>query len=221
MTSTTDPKKILAEAKARKAVAEAEQAEYHAQMTRLSLDAEERSERNPLASNFNNRVYHFNGPVNGPKVEHAISTLTVWHRLFPGEDFKIVFHSPGGSVFDGMALFDHVTYLRGQGHKITTIAQGYAASMGGILLQAGDVRAMGKESYVLIHEISTVAIGKASELEDEVAFLKKMGERVIKIFVGRSGGKLTEAQFKKMWKKTDCWLDSDDCLRLGIVDEVV
>ena len=54
--------------------------------------------------------------------------------------------------------------------------------MAGILLQAGDIRIMGAESWLMIHEISFGASGKIGEIEDTVEWVKKIQERVVKIF---------------------------------------
>jgi ATP-dependent protease ClpP protease subunit len=128
--------------------------------------------------------------------------------------------SPGGSVFAGMVLFDHIVAMREKGWHFTTISRGYAASMGGILLQAGDVRVCGPESYILIHEISTGAVGKIGELEDTVEFTNMIQKRVNDIFVSRSGGKVTSSKLRAMYRRKDFWLDSSKSLSLGIVDEI-
>jgi ATP-dependent protease ClpP protease subunit len=100
------------------------------------------------------------------------------------------------------------------------VCRGYAASMGGILLQAGDVRVCGPESYILIHEISSGAVGKIGDLEDEVEFVKMIQKRVNDIFVARSGGKVTATKLRNMYRRKDFWLDSTKALALGIVDEI-
>jgi len=117
-----------------------------------------------------------------------------------------------------MALFDHIVTMRANGWHVTTTARGYAASMAGILLQAGDVRTMGRQSYLLIHEVQAAAMGTMGEIEDEVEFLKKIQNRILSIFAERS--RLTVPQLRRRWKRKNWWLDSDEALKLGIVDEV-
>ncbi len=95
---------------------------------------------------------------------------------------------------------------------------GMAASMGGILLQAGDKRVIGSESVLLVHEISFGAGGKIGEVEDEVAFAKMLTQRVLKIFANRT--KMTARQIDAKWKRKDWWMDSDEALKLGFVDEI-
>lgn len=172
------------------------------------------------ASDDRNHVYNFTKPVGDGTVAEAIAHLSRWSRRTPGVPITIVFSSPGGEVFAGFALFDFLLNLRKQGHFITTICRGMAASMAGILLQAGDKRVMGKESYLLIHEVAAGAIGKAFEVKDEAEFLDLMMERVYRIFAERSGGKTTTKALKKLVERKDYWCDSTEALKRGFVDEV-
>jgi ATP-dependent protease ClpP protease subunit len=207
------------EADLRKALADAEAEE-------LVLQETKDNEKNRQAANFFHRVYRFTTPVSETSVAACISTLDKWHRLDPGAAFEIIFSSPGGSVIDGLALVDHIRSLSRDGHFITIGAEGWAASMAGILLQAGDRRWIGKESWLLIHEISAGAFGNISEMEDRVAWLKRIQERVIKMFLGRAADAIgaenvmSVQKFKESWKKTDWFLDSDQAMELGFVDEV-
>jgi len=72
-----------------------------------------------------------------------------------------------------MALYDYVRGLRRQGHHVTTSSLGYAASMAGILLQVGDKRIMGAESWLLIHEGSFGAVGSVGQVEDTVEWSRR------------------------------------------------
>jgi ATP-dependent Clp protease protease subunit len=201
----------LKAAEARKAVAEAEQAE-------IVLAEKRDAEQTRKAGDRFHRVYGFTDPVKADTVEACIRQLSTWSRNNPGCDMEIIFNSPGGSVMAGMHLFDHIQVLKAQGHNITTTALGMAASMAGILLQAGTTRVMGAEAYLLIHEVASGAIGKIGEIEDEMVLLKKMTERVARIFASRS--KLTAAQIKHRMRRTDWWLDADESLKLGLIDEI-
>lgn len=195
-----------------------QQAAFGTEQVRISTEELIRKEKDLKAHDLLNHVYNFHGAVTAASVKSCIDQLSLWTRQEPGCDIEIVFHSPGGGVFDGMHLWDHIQWVRDRGHHVTTTAMGYAASMGGILLQAGDKRVMGRESYVLIHEVSSGAGGTTAAIEDEVEFMKKVQKRIIKIFVDRSV--LTARQIETKWKRKDWWLDSDECQRLGLVDEV-
>ena len=220
------PKEVIPALK-RKLNAEAEHAEAEAQIARAQAVAAEigqrdleRKEQDYLAGNKFHKIYAFNDVVGGSSVGACISQLNIWSRTDPGCDIEVIFNSPGGAVIDGMALYDYFQSLRNKTppHKLTTVTFGMAASMAGILLQAGDVRVIGKESYVLIHEISTMAVGKIGELEDVVEFCKMIQKRVIGIFATRSNK--PKSYFEKNWRRKDWWLTSEDCLKIGIVDEI-
>src|SRR5512146_833373 len=139
-----------------------------------------------LARNFHYCVYRFHEHVEAGSVTDCMNTLTVWDRMHPEKDMEIIFNSPGGSVIDGFELFDFIQELKRKGHHITTSTRGMAASMGGILLQAGDKRVMGKEAVVLIHQVSAVALGKIGEIEDEVELIHKLQSRALGIFAAGS-----------------------------------
>jgi len=199
-----------------KTTAEAENAANMAIISRLARENTEREVRASLASNDYNRVYLFNGSVTESTVRLAITRLTEWHRVYPDEPMEIIFSSGGGSIVDGMALYDYITDLRAQGHKITTSTLGIAASMAGILLQAGDVRTMGREAWLMIHEAAFRTEGKIGEIEDTVDWIKKVQERVLMIFASRST--MTAEEIRAKWTRRDWWIDSDEALRLGLVD---
>jgi ATP-dependent Clp protease protease subunit len=93
-----------------------------------------------------------------------------------------------------------------------------AASMGGILMQAGDKRWASGQSWYLIHRASFGAGGKTFEVEDEVEWIKRIEKRIINIFVSRSH--LTEAKIKRNWDRKDWWIDADQALEFGLVDEI-
>jgi ATP-dependent Clp endopeptidase proteolytic subunit ClpP len=215
-----EAEKALAEAAYHKA--QARKAEAEARKAELDLVAAEEKEQARLKSDDQLRLYQFNEQVSAGSVGKCMSQLRLWDRLDPECDIEIIFNSPGGSVIDGMALLDLIVRMskRGGGkHLITVGAQGYAASMAGILLQSGDVRWLGRQSYLMIHEVSAGASGKIGEIKDEVKFLDAICARVVDIFVERSG-KISKKTFINKWTRQDWWLLSDEALKLGFVDEV-
>lgn len=178
-----------------------------------------RTNREKDAEYGQHRTYTFYDSVKQASVEKAMREIGAMCRRDPGQDLKIVLNSPGGSVLDGLALFDFLQVLRSEGHHIEVVALGMAASMGGVLLQAGDVRSIGKNAWLLIHEVSSGAIGNVSEIEDELEFIKKLQDNLVKILAERST--MTERQIKTKWKKKDWWLSATEALELGFVDQIV
>ena len=165
-----------------------------------------------------NFLYRFGSEVNSSTVSGCIKKLTQWHRTNPTADIEIIFSSPGGSIIDGFELFDFLQHLRNNGHKITTGTLGYAASMAGILLQAGDVRWVGHQAWVMIHRAAFGVYGKTFDVEDELLFVKRIEERIIDIFTTRSN--LTKQKIKRNWDRKDWWISADEALELKLVDEV-
>lgn len=205
-------------AEAREAQANAAKAEDLAAQQSLQRAKEERAAAAVLAGDSFQRVYRFSGAVTDVSARACMGALTEWHRLWPGQPMEVIFTSPGGSIIDGMALFDHISWLRREGHHMTTSTLGLAASMAGILLQAGDQRVMGKEAWLMIHEASFGAQGKTGEIEDTVEWVKKVQERILDIFAARSN--MTKTQIKNKWTRKDWWISSDEALNLGLIDEI-
>lgn len=198
----------LAHAQTEKALAEKRYADLESERIKREFkDADD--------SALSQRIYDFVGEVREGSVSEAIDTLTEWrHRS--KRPITIRFYSPGGNVIAGLALYDYLKSLRAEGIHITTVALGYAASMAGVLLQAGDVRLIGPNAYVLIHEVSSADYGKVSEMEDYLKFTKRLQTRLLNILAERA--KLTPKQIARRWKKTDYWLDADEVVALGFAD---
>lgn len=182
-----------------------------------ALEAEEAYTEKHAANKYHH-VYRLMTEVNSASVKACVEQLDVWSRTDPACTVRVIFNSPGGSLVDGMALWDYFQSLRAKGHRLETHTEGMAASMTGILLQAGDVRSMGRESYLLIHEVQAGMMGSFGELSDRMEWLKIVQGRILDIFAYRSH--LTKAQIKTRWTRTDWWIDSEEALKLGLVDHV-
>lgn len=203
----------------RKVIAEAQAEEARGTVLALDANKAKRLESRELAKDEHHHVYVFDKSVGEASVTACIHKLAEWSRNEPGCDIEIIFNSPGGSVIDGMALYDYICQVKRKGHTVTTNTLGMAASMAGILLQAGDVRQMGAESWLLIHEASFGAGGSMGEVEDTVEWIKAIQERILSIFAARSN--LTKAQIRNRWRRKNWWLSSDESLKLGLIDEIV
>jgi ATP-dependent protease ClpP protease subunit len=218
-----------AKANAEKARAEARKAAADAQLLEIDLEQARRKEAELAASDQFHHTLNFTSMVNESSVKAAMDKLSCWHRMEPDCDITILLNSPGGDVIDGMALFDHILWLREQGHRVTIVVRGMAASMAGILLQAASHRVVGKEAWVLIHRAAFGAMGKSFEIEDKVKWVKRVEDRILDIFVARAAEAkangtaetpLTKAKIRNRWERADWWLTSDECIRYGVADEV-
>ena len=212
-------------AEARKANAEAEAAECEAAAARLVLeDTQRKTERQRFADPYDDRVFRFTKAVTEASVGECMVALGAWHRADPACAMEILFDSPGGSVVDGMHLFDYIIELRSD-HVINTRTRGMAASMAGILLQAGEKRIMGAQASLMIHEASFGASGSMGAVEDTVEWVNKVQERILDIFATRCQAtdapkKLTKRQLRAKWRRKNWWLDAAEALDFGLVDEV-
>ena len=162
--------------------------------------------------------YTFFGSVSGSSVGDCIGSLQHWHRVNPKQSFEIALNSPGGDVFAGLALYDDIIALKDLGHHVTITTRGMAASMGAIILQAGNDRVVGKNCHVLIHEISSGAIGTLSSMEDETKFCQVLSERLLDILAERSS--LTKQQIKRKWKRKDWWIGAEEAVEFGFADRI-
>lgn len=206
----------LAEAEARKEAAYAEQEE-------ISLRKDQRDEKDELSKDHHQHIYTFDTKVSDDTVKACINRLNTWSRQDPGCSIELQINSPGGDIIAGLALIDSLRLLQERGHHITTVALGAAFSMGGVILQAGNVRAMGKNSILLLHEGSMGAIGDFGQVEDRVKLMELLHERILTIFEERAttiNPKTTRKFIKDHWKRTDWWVDAEDALKYGLVDEI-
>lgn len=197
---------------------ELETSRLNLEQLQINLRTAQRNEQTTLSSNNEALVFTFAGSVNKESVVNAINTLDEWSRRKPKASIKIILTSPGGDILQGLSLYDFILALRARGHYITVVIMGFAASMGSILAQAGDRRVMTPNAYLMLHEASTITIGKSSEIEDEMVTLRKFEEKLIKILCSR--GNFTESELKKKWFKKDLWFDAKECLKLGLVDVI-
>ena len=214
----TEAEALKTELECKRAEIDLKRAQDDYQIKHMSLEKEIERRVKDKAQDDENFLYRFNGEVSGSTVRGCIQKLTEWHRISPKCDIEIIFSSPGGSIIDGFELFDHIQQLRNEGHHITTGTLGYAASMAGILLQAGDTRWVGQQAWLMIHRAAFGAYGKTFEIEDEVKFIKRIEERILDIFTSRS--KLTTNKIKRNWDRKDWWISADESIDLGLVDEV-
>jgi ATP-dependent Clp endopeptidase proteolytic subunit ClpP len=198
-----------------------------AEIRKLQVDTERalaeldayRKNQADTAAEEGRRTYTFYSRVEEESVRACMATLSSWSSKAPGAPLTVVFNSPGGAVHDGLALFDFLRHLRSTGHHLTTLALGRAASMGAVLLQAGDRRIVGSNAFVMLHEVSNGSSGKVSELEESIELSKRLQKRLLAILAERST--LSVAQIQRKWTRRDWWLDAEETVTLGFADETL
>lgn len=127
---------------------------------------------------------------------------------------KLHIQSDGGEVF---AAFSTVDIIKNCKVPVHTFVEGCAASAATIISVAGHKRFISKNSHMLIHQISSGFWGKMNEFEDEMKNLTLLTKYVMNIY--KDNTKLTVKQMKDIFKK-DLWMPSEECLKMGLVDEI-
>ena len=215
------------EARAQRLRAEAGIAECSLAAAKLDLAEKQRAYDQGLANGFYHRVYTFGSAIKGESVSKCLETLSVWHRLYPNEPFTILLYSPGGELIPGLALFDGLKMHQRLGHEIHIRVMGYAASMAAIVLQAATKRVIGRESLLLLHDLSGEARGSLPEMRDQTNFMAKIHDRIITIFMERMASTPTATEhidkvaFEDKWKRQEWWVSAPEAFALGLVDEVI
>ncbi len=158
----------------------------------------------------------------GEEINATTASLVVAQLLFlesedPNKDIHMYINSPGGSVFDGLAIYDTMNYIK---CDVATTCIGMAASMGAFLLSSG---AKGKRyalpnAEVMIHQPLGGAQGQASDIKIAADHILKNKERLNKILAENTGQPLEVIE-----KDTDRdnWLDAEVAKEYGLIDEVI
>ena len=166
---------------------------------------------------LNDRVVFLGEDVNAHTANLVVAQLLFLAHEDPKKDIKLYINSPGGSVYDGLAIIDTMNYIS---PDVQTIGIGLQASMGAMLLACG---AKGKRfvlpnSRIMIHQPSSGTEGKITDQEimlREGVFLKK---RLAEIFAERTGKPL--AQVEKDMDR-DNWMSAEEAKKYGIIDEII
>ncbi len=200
-----------------------EQARIESEVAAITLAKIQREEKFAVVSDLYHHYYTFDEVLTDRTVRACTATLNAWSRSDPGCSMRIVLNTPGGYIVAGFNLIDFITDLRHRGHHVTTVALGMAASMGAAILQAGDVRVMGKNAVLLLHEGSLTVEGGFGSAEDTMRLMHIFHDNILQLFADRAmpiNPRTTKEFLRKAWKRTDYWLDSSKAIALGLADEV-
>ena len=135
----------------------------------------------------------------------------------PSRDIQLFINSPGGSVIAGLGMYDTMQYVQ---PDVATICTSLAASMGSILLTAGQKgkRSILPNAYVMIHQPSGGMQGQFSDMEINYRLIKQLRERLYNIYVKHTG-----KDFETIEKDSDRdnWMTAEEAKEYGLVDEVL
>lgn len=130
------------------------------------------------------------------------------------DEITVRINSPGGSVFDGWAIYNA---LQSHPAKVTTIVEGLAASAASFIAQAGDRRIMRKASQMMIHNAWGVCQGPASDMREMADRLERLSATIAGIYASRSGG--PQAPWIEAMND-ETWFSPDEAVTAGLADAV-
>ena len=166
---------------------------------------------------LNERIIFLNEDVN----EHTASIVVaqLLHLAYEDskKDIKLYINSPGGAVYDGLAIYDTIQYIM---PDVVTIGIGLQASMGAFLLSSG---AKGKRfalpnSRIMIHQPSGGTQGKMTDQEITLREGLYLKQRLNEILAKNTGQKISKIE-KDM--ERDFWMGGEEAVKYGLIDEVI
>ncbi|MGD0289791.1 MAG: ATP-dependent Clp endopeptidase proteolytic subunit ClpP [Candidatus Binataceae bacterium] len=158
----------------------------------------------------------------GHPVTDEVANLVTAQLLFlesedPEKEINFYINSPGGSVTAGLAIYDTMQFIK---PPVSTLCLGQAASMGALLLLAGQKgrRYALPHSRIMIHQPLGGAQGQATDIDIQAREILRMREEINNIIVRHTG-----QQLKKIEKDTDrdMFLTPEQAVEYGLIDEVI
>ena len=135
-------------------------------------------------------------------------------RTLRGQPVNVYINSPGGEVFDGIAIYNA---LKNHGSPVTVTVDSLAASIASVIAQAGDTRKMAKVATMMVHEPYGYAVGDTDTMLKMAEELDQMGNTIAGIYADRAGGSVEE------WRGVmaeETWYKAQDAVDAGLADEI-
>ena len=158
----------------------------------------------------------------GSSISDEIANLVIAQMLYlesedPDKDINLYINTPGGWVPAGLAIYDTIQYIKPQ---ISTLCLGQAASMGALLLAAGNPgkRFSLPHSRIMIHQPYGGFQGQASDIAIQAKEILRMREEINNIFVKHTGQPLPKIQADT---DRDFYMTSEEAVNYGIIDSIV
>jgi ATP-dependent Clp protease protease subunit len=163
------------------------------------------------------RIVFIGGTVSSDLANSVIAQLLHLEQEDAKKDITIYINSPGGSVDAGMAMIDTMNFIK---PKVSTVCVGMAASMGAMLLSAGEKgkRYSLPNSRIMIHQPMTGVEGQASDIMITAEEIVKTKQRLIDMLAKATGQKKSKVE-KDMDR--DFWMSSTDAEKYGIIDGII
>ena len=130
------------------------------------------------------------------------------------KSINLEINSPGGSVFDALAIFNA---LKNSGKQINVKVMGIAASAASYIAMVGDKITMPENTFMMVHNPLNAIYGNAADMREMADVLDKVGDSLVTTYVARTGQ--SDAEIRDLLAK-DSYLTAAECLALGFADEV-
>ena len=163
------------------------------------------------------RIIFLTGPVYDQVASLLCAQLLFLESENPNKDIAFYINSPGGVVTAGLAIYDTMQYIRS---PVSTVCMGMAASMGSLLLCAGqkDKRFSLPNGRIMVHQPSGGAQGQATDIEIQAREILKTRQRLNEIYVKHTGQPIEQIQAKL---ERDTYMSAEEARDFGLVDQVV
>mmetsp|Transcript_14087 Transcript_14087/g.41983 ORF Transcript_14087/g.41983 Transcript_14087/m.41983 type:complete len:227 (-) Transcript_14087:39-719(-) len=163
------------------------------------------------------RIVMLNGPVNDEQASLVTAQLLFLEAEDPEMPIYMYINSPGGVVTAGLAIYDTMQYVNA---PVGTLCLGQAASMGSLLLAAGEpgMRKVLPNAQVMLHQPSGGAQGQAADIAIVAKEIIKTREKLNGIYVNHTGQSLEDVE---RVMDRDTYFSAQEAYEFGVVDEVV
>lgn len=165
------------------------------------------------------RVVFFTGEVETNMCNIMVAQLLFLEAENPEQPINMYVNSGGGSVYDGLAVYDVMQYIK---CPVATYVTGMAASMGSFIAQAGapGMRYLLPRAITMIHQPSSGTRGKVSDMEIDLQESLRIKKEMTELYVKHNSKGVTYEQFKRHMDR-DKWLTAPQALELGLADHIV
>ena len=166
---------------------------------------------------LNDRIIVLSDEVNSQTASLVVAQLLFLEGQDNEKDINLYINSPGGSLTDGMAIYDTMQYIK---CDVSTICIGMAASMGAFLLSSGTKgkRICLPNAEVMIHQPLGQTKGQATEIEIAANHILKTKKKLNSILAANCGKTVEEVTADT---ERDNWLSAEEALAYGLVDKVI
>ena len=163
------------------------------------------------------RIIFLGSDVNPHTANLIVAQLLFLQNEDPKKEIKLYINSPGGSVYDGLAIYDTIQHIK---NDVQTVGIGLQASMGAFLLSSGTKgkRFVLPHSKVMIHQPSSGTRGKVSDIEIDLKESLAIRKLLNEILAKNTGQKLS--QIEKDVDR-DYWMTAEEAVEYGIADKVI